>query len=86
MEWVVDVDVGAWTWVWSIQLLVHWTSITAVEGSVHSFFLNDFVLDVILLSFVFVLAGTRVLSISLPRVRSLSFMLPELTSLGLRQE
>ena len=83
MEWIVDVNVGAGTRIGCIQLFVHGASITAVEGSVHSFFLDYFVLHVILLSFVFILAWARVLSECLPSVRCLSFVFPELAPLSL---
>ena len=87
MSGVIDVDVGAWSRIRSFYLFIARSVITAAKGCMNCFLGHNFILDIILLIFfVVVLAGARVLRERLPSVRCLALVLPKFTSLRLRQE
>lgn len=86
VERVADVDVATRSWVWSLRLLIHSSFVTAIESGVDRLFQDDSVLDVVLLFLVIILTGSWCLGIGLSCVRSLAFVLPELSSFGLDEE
>lgn len=86
MQRVINVDVASRSWVWSLRLLVNCPFVTAIESGVDSLFENDSMLDVVLLFLVIILTGSRSLGVGLSCVRSLAFVLPELSSFGLDEE
>ena len=86
MLWVVNVNVGTWSRVWSLNLFVDWSLLSTIESCMDSFFLNNSILDIVLLFLVIVLTGAWILGESLSGVWCFSLMLPKLTSFCFGQE
>lgn len=87
MYGVIYVNVGAWSRIWRFHLFIARSVITAAKCGMNCFLSYNFILDIILLIFlVVVLARAWVLRKRLSSIRRLALVLPELASLGLRQE
>lgn len=86
INWIIDVNIGSRSRIWSLRFLVYRSGIAAVKGGMHSFFLNYLILDIILFLLVIILTRSRILGKCLPSIRSLTLMLPEFASFGLGQE
>jgi hypothetical protein len=84
--WVIDINVCTWSGIWSLNPLVHRSLFSTIECSVNCLLLYYPVFNIILFLFMVVLSRSWILGESLSCVWSFSFMLPELTSLGLGQE
>lgn len=86
MRWVVDVNVGARAWIRRFHLLITWPLVAAMKSSTSRLLCDNLVLYVVLFLLVVILTRSWNLGESLSGVRRLSFVLPELASLSLRQE
>ena len=85
--WVVDVDVGAGTWIRSFNILVAFSLLLLIEGNLDRFFLQEPTLDVVALLLVDgVLAWTRVHEICLFGKWCIKLILPKVTSHGRAHE
>jgi len=80
MERVIYVNVGTRTRVRSFNLLIDWSNVTAVECSMNSFFLDNFIFNIVFLFFMLILARSRVLMICLLCVWCFTFITPEVRS------
>ena len=83
VQWIVDVNVSAWTRAHALSLLLEVPHSSRVESWVDGLLLNDLVPQVILLLLVIVVAWPDHFGEGLPGVRSLAFVLPVLTPGGL---
>lgn len=83
---VININVCSWAWVRSFHLLVAWSVITAIKGSMNSLLGNDFILNVILLFLMIVVPWAWYLCERLPSVWRLALVLPEISSLRLCEE
>jgi len=86
MEGIINIDIRSWSWVWSFDFLVDMADVAWIECRMDSFFINDFILEIVLFLFMVILTWTWVFKVSLFCVRCFSFITPELTSLCFCQE
>ena len=83
---VVDVDVGARAGRSLSRLLLVESWVGRAKCDVDSLFLQNFILDIILLLLMLVVARARSFGESLPRVRRFTLVLPKLATLRLVEE
>jgi len=86
MERIINVNVSARTWIWSLYLLITLPVIAAAEWWLNGFIHHDLVFNVIFLFLMVIFSRAWVDGEGLPCVWSLSLMFPEFTSLSLEQE
>ena len=86
MHWVIYVNVCSWSWIRVFLQFIARSGFGAVECCVHSFFSNDFVLDVIFFLGVVILTWTRSLVECLLGVWCFHLISPEVLSFSLGQE
>ena len=83
---IIDINIGSWARVGSLDLFITWSVIATVKCSVNSFFSHYFVLYVILFLLMVILTRTRNFCESLSSVRCLALVLPEFSSLSFSEE
>jgi len=86
VKWIINIDVGTWTWICYFSFLITSSIIATIEWWLDSFVHDNLVLDVVLLFLVIILTRPWVHSVCLSCVWCNSFMLPKFTSLSFEQE
>lgn len=86
VQWIVNIYISTWSWIWCLDFLVAWPIITAIECSMNGLFLNYSILNIILLFLMIISSGSWIFGKSLPCIRCFTFMLPKLSSFSLAQK